>query len=105
MLPELRQRLERGEILFMPSIVLFEWWRGSRLEQELAIQEALLPSRNAIEFGIQEAAVAARLYRQVTRGRGREMDLAIAACAIVREIRLWTTNRRDFADIPGLKLV
>ena len=55
-------------------------------------------------FGVQEAIVAARLYRQVTRSRGRELDLAIAACAITREIPLWTLNRKDFDDIPGLVL-
>ena len=32
------------------------------------------------------------------------MDLAIAACAIAREVPLWTLNRKDFADIPGLML-
>ena len=51
-----------------------------------------------------EAEIAAKLYRQISRPRGREMDLAIAACAIAFEIPLWTLNRKDFADIPGLKL-
>ena len=34
----------------------------------------------------------------------QEMDLAIAACAIVREAALWTLNPGDFKDIPGLRL-
>ena len=88
----------------MPTLVLFEWWRGPRTEPELAIQEALFPSESSLPFGVAEAAVAARLYQQVRAARSREVDLAIAACAIVRELPLWTLNRGDFKDIPGLRL-
>ena len=50
------------------------------------------------------AALSARLYRAVRRPHGPEIDLAIAACAINRNARLWSANRADFADIPGLTL-
>jgi predicted nucleic acid-binding protein len=56
-------------------------------------------------MGTPEALVAADLYRKVKRARGREMDLAIAACAITHDSRLWTLNPQDFKDIPNLKLV
>lgn len=85
-------------------MVLYEWWRGPRSEEELADQERLLPSELALPFGVPEAATAARLYKQVRGARSREIDLAIAACAVVREIPLWTLNRGDFKDIPGLVL-
>jgi predicted nucleic acid-binding protein len=49
-------------------------------------------------------AHSAELYRTVPRARSREVDLAIAACAIRREAELWTLNRADFADIPRLRL-
>jgi predicted nucleic acid-binding protein len=45
------------------------------------------------------------LYRKVPRPRGREIDLAIAACALTQDAALWTLNPSDFADIPGLELV
>lgn len=32
---------------------------------------------------------------------GREMDIAIAACAIVNAASLWTLNPGDFPDIPA----
>jgi len=32
------------------------------------------------------------------------MDLAIAACARIRDAFLWTLNVADFKDIPQLKL-
>jgi predicted nucleic acid-binding protein len=52
-----------------------------------------------------EAAIAADAYSRMRRPRGREIDLAIAACAIAHGAALWTLNRADFADIIGLGLV
>jgi len=103
--PALRRAIERGERLLLPSLVLYEWLRGPRLPQDLAAQEALFPSKAALPFGPQEAALAARLYKSLRRPRGREIDLAIAACAILRDAALWTLNVPDFRDIPGLRLV
>ena len=100
----LRAAIERGERLLLPSLVLYEWMRGPRLAQELAAQEALFPSDSALPFGPQEALLSAQLYRSVRRARGRELDLAIAACAIAKEAALWTLNSADFRDVPGLRL-
>ena len=61
-------------------IVLYEWLRGPRTVAELRVQEELFP-------------------------RGRDLDLAVAACALVHEAALWTLNPKDFIDVPGLKLV
>ena len=102
--PALRQALEAGERLLLPSMVLYEWLRGPRRLEELEAQEALLPREQAEPFGPQEAAIAARLYSEVSRPRGREIDLAIAATALAEGSRLWTLNPADFADIPGLEL-
>jgi len=102
--PAIRAALMRSEQLLLPSLVLFEWLRGPRRERELQTQEALLPSDRALPFGSEEAAEAARLYRGLPRARGREADLAIAACAITWDAELWTLNLGDFADIPGLKV-
>jgi predicted nucleic acid-binding protein len=103
--PALRGVIERGERLLMPSLVLYEWLRGPRLPAEIAAQEALFPSDAAIVFGPREAEMSAQLYRGLKRGRGREIDLAIAAVAIVREAALWTLNPADFKDIPNLHLI
>jgi predicted nucleic acid-binding protein len=100
----LRKLLDRGEVAVIPAIVLYEWLRGPRIRQEIDLQEALFPAEAALPFGPEEAMVSANVYRKVARPQGREMDLAIAACAIAREIPLWTLNRKDFADIPGLTL-
>ena len=65
----------------------------------------LPPEAQPQPFGPDEAATAAALYRVVPRVRGRELDLAIAACAICADARLWTLNKSDFDGIPRLRLV
>jgi predicted nucleic acid-binding protein len=99
----LRSAIEEGERILLPSLVLYEWLRGPRLPQELAAQEFLFPSHAAMPFGWQESALSAKLYRSLRRARGREMDIAIAACAIARDAAFWTLNSTDFKDIPGLR--
>ena len=100
----LRRVLEDGERLSLSTLVLYEWLRGPRVESELADQEALFPSEDAVTFGAREADLAADLYRIVPRSRRRELDLAVAACALGSEAALWTLNIVDFKDIPGLIL-
>jgi predicted nucleic acid-binding protein len=95
---------EQGERLALSSIVLYEWLRGPRTLAELSAQEDLFPRETAVVFGAEEAAVAARLYGGVRRPRGREIDIAVAACAIAHGGALWTLNPQDFRDMPGLRL-
>jgi predicted nucleic acid-binding protein len=101
-------RLERtvaaGHVIALSTLVLYEWLRGPRTDDDLTVQERLLPAADARPFGDEEAATAARIYRGLTRARGRDMDIAIAACAIADGARLWTLNPGDFRDLPGLSL-
>ena len=101
---KLRQAFERGERVLLTTLVLYEWRRGPRLREELAAQEALFPGGTAVPFGPEEAVVAASLYGSLSRSRGREIDLAVAACALTHSATLWTLNVRDFIDIPRLSL-
>jgi len=101
----LRRLIEQGERTVLPTLVLYEWLRGPRTREELMDQEFFFPAERAAPFEAADAMTAANLYRTVRRARQRELDLAIAACAIRREAQLWTLNVRDFSDIPGLRLV
>jgi predicted nucleic acid-binding protein len=101
----MRELLGRGERIAMSALVLFEWRRGPRIPEETEAQEALFPASDAIPFGPAEALEAAEAYARVKRPRGREIDLAIAACAIAHHASLWTVNTADFEDIPRLKLL
>jgi predicted nucleic acid-binding protein len=102
--PKLRRAIASAERIVLPALVLYEWLRGPRRKEELAAQEGLFPSELSLPFGPAEAAISAKLYRQLRKPRGREMDIAIAACAINYNAALWTLNEADFADIPGLQL-
>lgn len=104
-LPQLTAIVERGDRIMVSSVVLYEWLRGPRVRSELAAQESLLPRDGAVPFTAVEAGVAAGLYAKVSKSRGREVDLAIAACAIAHNAALWTLNRDDFADVPGLRVL
>jgi predicted nucleic acid-binding protein len=96
---------ERGHRIGLSSIVLYEWLRGPRTRAELSAQEELFPSERAAAFGAAEAAIASSLYKKVSRARGREIDLAVAASAIANGAAIWTLNPADFRDIPDLRLV
>jgi predicted nucleic acid-binding protein len=85
--------------------VFYEWRRGPRHRAELAAQAHLLPVEGIVAFGPAEAIVASDLYRTLARPGGREIDLAIAACAIGQGAGLWTLNPGDFRDVPGLALI
>lgn len=98
----LRDAIRERDRMAVPSLVLFEWLRGPRTEAELRAQEALFPAVDALPFGAREAEIAAGLYRSLPRARGRDVDLAIAACAIAWEGTVWTANPKDFEDIPAL---
>ena len=78
---------------------------GERIAVSALLQEAWFPLSEAVVFRPDEARVSAKLYRSVSRARGREVDLAIAACAMVNNTFVWTLNSKDFADIPNLRLL
>ncbi|HTM24526.1 MAG TPA: PIN domain-containing protein [Vicinamibacterales bacterium] len=100
----LRKWIDTGIRPGVCTIVLYEWWRGPRSRQELTDQETLLPADTAFPFGVREAEIAADISRRLERVRQREIDIAIAACAIAQDAALWTLNPRDFRDIPGLEI-
>ncbi len=94
-----------GHRLAMSTLVLYEWRRGPRTRDEIDAQEELLPAESAVAFGPVEATLAADLYKSARRARGREIDLAIAACALANDAALLTLNPEDFRDIPNLRVL
>lgn len=103
-LPKLTAIVQEGHRIGCSTLVLVEWLRGPRTRAELSAQESILPRDGAVPFTPEEASVAARLYAQLARPRGREIDLAIAACALTQGAAFWTLNLQDFRDVPGLRL-
>lgn len=97
--------VEDGHRLCISTLVLYEWLRGPRTVAERLAQEEILPAAAAVPFDAEAAARAAEIYEAVSRPRSRQADIAIAACALVQGAALWTLNKRDFADVPGLEIV
>lgn len=104
-LARLTALVEDGHRIALSSLVFYEWRRGPRTTAELSAQDALLPREGVVPFDGSAGALAADLYRRMARPRGREVDIAIAACALNQGAALWTLNTKDFADVPGLTLV
>lgn len=100
----LRPPSVRGDILVVSTLVLYEWRRRPRSADQLGVLEALFPLERIVTFGPDEACLAGKIYQSVKRARTREVDIAIAACAVEHEASLWTLNPKDFKDIPGLTL-
>jgi predicted nucleic acid-binding protein len=61
--------------------------------------------RITIETAQTFGSLAARLRKTGRDPHVRVNDLWLAAQAIQRDFRLLTSNAKDFADVPGLKLV
>ena len=102
-MPAVAHAVAAGEVLTFSTIVLYEWLRGPRTNEERATVNRFFASERIAEFGEREAEKAAHLYRHVKRARQRQADLAIAACAIEHGAALWTLNPDDVDDIRELK--
>lgn len=72
-----------------------------------AFVDALLDLIPVLPFGLPEARRHAALWWELARvgNTVRPHDLVIGATAVARGYSLATLNKREFARIPGLKLV
>ena len=93
-----------GHVVAFCAVVQYEWLRGPRTQEEAEAVRRFFGDDAIVAFGNREAQTAAALYQRVKRARQRQADLAIAACALEHNARLWTLNEGDFADVPGLNL-
>jgi predicted nucleic acid-binding protein len=103
-LPRVRAATAQGDVISFSAIVLYEWLRGPRTTGEKQAVAAFFEVDTVPAFGRREAERAADLYSRVRGARQRQADLAIAASAIEFGASLWTLNRSDFDDLPGLTL-
>ena len=88
----------------MSAIAWYEFTRGPRTTEELAVAEAFLSNEDVIPFKQDTADIAAKLFRALGYPRKRGNDIAIGVTAALADAVLWTTNQTDFQKIPGLIL-
>ncbi len=104
-LPRLMDIVASGHRLLLPAQTLYEWRRGPRKPSKLTMEQRLFPPERILPFTEREAIVAAQLFKTAARARARSADIAIAATSMTHDCLLWTFNRADFTDLPGLRLL
>lgn len=101
-----RRRLEallRSDATIEASaIVWYEFSRGPRTPEQLAIARDIFEPQGIIPFSEQLAEAAADQFHRLGSPRKRAADIAIGVVARSRGATLLTRNARDFAGIDGL---
>lgn len=105
--PERRRLIELVEAessLQISAIAWYEFARGPRTPQQLAVARSFFTDDGIIPFSEELAFSAAEMFRQCGSPRRRAADLAIGVTALASDATLLTRNARDFEGIPGLRL-
>ncbi len=101
-----RQRLidlaESENEMQMSSVAWYEFSRGPRTPEQLAVARSFFSEDGVIPFSEGLAALAADVFRNLGSPRRRSADIAIGVTAAAMEGVLLTRNRQDFAGIPHL---
>ena len=106
--PERARLLELADsavTLHMSAVAWYEYARGPRLPEQLALARFLLDDRDGIIPLTDElASRAADTFRLLGSPRRRANDIAIGITAVVSEAVLLTRNARDFDGIADLRV-
>ena len=104
------ERRRLGELLAsavtieISAIAWYEYCRGPRLPEQLAVARDALGPTGIVPFDEDIAAHAAEVFRNLGSPRKRAADIAIAVTALRREALLVSRNAKDFRGIPGLSV-
>ena len=88
----------------MSAIAWFEFARGPRSPEELALASLFIEDEDVVPWTAELANLAADTFRALGMPRRRANDIAIATTALACGAVLWTANGRDFDDVPGVRL-
>ncbi len=98
-------RWYRERELCTSSVCWYEFLRGPVSGEPVEIVRGMLRGR-VLPYTGDQAAESSRLFNAAGRSRRLRVDAMIAACALLSNVHLATSNRADFsAFLPlGLKL-
>jgi len=99
----LRALAESEAEIQMSAIAWYEFSRGPRTPEQLAVARSFLGEEGVLAFSESLAAEAADVFRRLGSPRRRAADVAIGVTAAAHQAVLVTRNERDFAGIPGLR--
>jgi predicted nucleic acid-binding protein len=99
----LRALAESDTELQMSAVAWYEFSRGPRTPEQLAVARSFLGEEGVLAFSEALASEAAEVFRRLGSPRRRAADVAIGVTAAAHEAVLLTRNARDFAGIPGLE--
>jgi predicted nucleic acid-binding protein len=88
----------------MSAIAWYEFARGPRTPEQLAVARGFLLEDGIIPFSEDLAWRAAEVFRALGSPRKRAADIAIGVTAAASGAILLTRNARDFAGIPELQV-
>jgi len=100
----LRALAESDCELQVSAIAWYEFSRGPRTPEQLAVARSFLGEHGVLPFSEGTAAEAADVFRRLGSPRKRAADVAIGVAAASSDAVLVTRNARDFAGIPGLRV-
>jgi predicted nucleic acid-binding protein len=100
----LRRAAESDAVLQISAVAWYEFSRGPRLPEQIAVARSLFGADGVIPFDETLAAHAAEIFRRLGSPRRRTADIAIGVTAAASAAVLLTRNARDFAGIPDLEL-
>jgi predicted nucleic acid-binding protein len=98
------QVLESGSRIEASAIVWYEFARGPRTPEQLALARELFDKDGIVPFSEELAMLAAEQFRRLGSPRRRAADIAIGVVACRRDAILLTRNARDFAGVDGLRV-
>jgi predicted nucleic acid-binding protein len=101
---KLTQAADSESRIEMSAIAWYEFVRGPRTPEQLAVARAFLTQDGVIAFTEDLALHAAEVFRSLGSPRKRAADIAIGVTASVHDGVLFTRNKKDFAGIPNLRL-
>lgn len=96
--------LESPEEVEISAIVWYEYSRGPRTVEQLAVARTIFSQDGIVPFTAPIAVATAEMFRKLGSPRRRAADIAIGITAVMRGATLITRNVRDFAGIDGLKV-